>query len=125
MPAQVVVPGGVFLRASDPEALYQWYEKHFGLERSGGCFIFETDSKQQAQPGPFVLSFFAKDNNYFDPAQPAMLNFRVVDLDALLASLASSGASIDPKREDYEYGRFAWITDPEGNRIELWQEAAS
>jgi predicted enzyme related to lactoylglutathione lyase len=109
--------GGVFLRVKDPEALYQWYEKHLGLVRQHGCFTFEPDTK----PGAIALSFFTKENKYFDTAQPAMLNFRVADLDALLASLGAAGVSIDPKRDDYDFGRFAWITDPEGNRVELWQ----
>ena len=113
--------GGIFLRANDPEALYQWYEKHFGLARENGCFMFQDDMRPENNRGCMVLTFFAKDNKYFDTRQPAMLNLRVADIDAMLASLAAAGVTIDPKRDDYDFGRFAWITDPEGNRVELWQ----
>lgn len=69
-----------------------------------------------------VFAHFPADTRYFGGGeQQAMVNFRVDDLDALLASLEAAGVRIDPKREDYPYGRFAWIWDPEGNRVELWQ----
>ena len=67
------------------------------------------------------LSPFARSSDYFPPNQPAMLNFQVDDLDALLDKLSAAGISVDPKREQYDYGRFGWFTDPEGNRVELWQ----
>jgi catechol 2,3-dioxygenase-like lactoylglutathione lyase family enzyme len=69
-----------------------------------------------------VWSVFPSDSTYFDPsAAPFMINYIVDDLDALLAKLSQSGVRIDPKREDYDYGRFAWIYDPDGNKIELWE----
>ena len=69
-----------------------------------------------------VWSVFKDDTKYFDPSRaPFMINYRVDDLDALLETLRAEGVQIDPKREDFEYGRFAWIMDPEGNRIELWE----
>jgi predicted enzyme related to lactoylglutathione lyase len=69
-----------------------------------------------------VLAFFPQDTKYFGPsAQPAMLNLRVDDLDAVLNKLRAGGAEIDPSREGYDYGRFAWFNDLEGNRVELWQ----
>jgi predicted enzyme related to lactoylglutathione lyase len=117
MSSHVIGLGGVFLRASNPEALYKWYEQHFGLVRTHGCFVFEPDTK----PGVTTLAFFPRDSKHFDPAQPAMLNFRVHNLDDTLASLAAAQVPIDPKQEVYGFGRFAWITDPEGNRVELWQ----
>ncbi len=75
-------------------------------------------------------SLFPEDTTYFGNGnekgpQQAMVNYRVDDLDALLTQLAAAGVTIDPKREDADYGRFAWITDPEGNRIELWQPLVS
>lgn len=112
--------GGVFVRANDPKALYQWYETHFGLVRQHGCFFFQENLSPEADNGGIAFTFFKRDDAYFPTSQPVMLNFRVHDLDAALASLAAAGVPIDPQREDAPYGRFAWITDPEGNRIELW-----
>ncbi|MGI8771441.1 MAG: VOC family protein [Acidobacteriaceae bacterium] len=110
--------GGVFLRARDPESLYAWYEQHFGLARKDGCFIFPPD----AGPGTTVVAFFPHDTEYFGPGgQQAMLNLRVADLDRTLEKPAAAGVVVDPHREDYDYGRFAWINDPEGNRVELWE----
>lgn len=76
-----------------------------------------------------VWSLFPANTDYFDPDRDgrqaqAMINYRVDDLDALLEQLLAAGIEIDPKRENSDYGRFAWIVDPEGNRIELWQSAA-
>lgn len=71
-----------------------------------------------------VWSFFPRDSTYFDPSKASfMINFRVADLDGLLAALRAEGVTVD-KREDSEYGRFAWILDPEGNRVELWEPPA-
>ena len=69
-----------------------------------------------------VFAIFPDDTTYFQPGRSDfMINFRVEDLDGLLEALRAEGVEIDPKREEFEYGRFAWIMDPEGNRIELWQ----
>jgi predicted enzyme related to lactoylglutathione lyase len=113
--------GGAFLRASDPDALYAWYESALGLQRSGGSFLFEVEG----QRGPVALAFFARTEEYFPAHQPVMLNFQVDDLDAMLKVLQSAGAVVDSKREDHEYGRFGWFNDPEGNRVELWEPAKS
>jgi predicted enzyme related to lactoylglutathione lyase len=121
MSAHVLGLGGVFLRANDPKALYQWYEQHFGLVRTHGCFLFQDDMRPEANKGLLTLSFFSRGDEHFPLAQPAMLNLRVADMDQTLAALAAAGVPIDPRRDDYDFGRFAWITDPEGNRIELWQ----
>ena len=107
--------GGAFIRVRDPKALYAWYEAHLGLEAGKGCFIFEV--KEQT----YTISFFKQDDAYWPTQQPTMLNFQVDDLDTLLDALIAAGVSVDPKRESYEYGRFGWFTDPEGNRVELWQ----
>jgi predicted enzyme related to lactoylglutathione lyase len=111
--------GGAFIRARDPKALYAWYEQHLGL-KSVGCFVFPS----KEQPGDIAVSFFAQDDAYFPTQQPAMLNFQVDDLNALLDALIAAGVQVDPKRDDTEYGRFGWFTDPEGNRVELWQPPA-
>jgi predicted enzyme related to lactoylglutathione lyase len=111
--------GGVFLRAADPEKLYAWYEHHLGIKRTEeGAFAFFSEGPREMA----VLAFFPLDTTYFGPGkQQAMLNLRVDDLDAVLEKLRAACADIDPKREDYDYGRFAWFNDPEGNRVELWQ----
>jgi catechol 2,3-dioxygenase-like lactoylglutathione lyase family enzyme len=115
--------GGVFLKADDPERMYEWYERHLGLAREEGVFLFRwRHAGDPEKPGMTVWSLFRRDSTYFDPSRaPFMINFRVADLDGLLAALRAEGVTVDDKREDSEYGRFAWILDPEGNRIELWE----
>ena len=121
--ARVTGVGGVFLKAHDPKELAAWYAKHLGITLSdprGANFAWSDEVP--AGTGMTVWSLFPGDTKYFGPgAQTAMVNFRVDDLDGLLRQLAEAGVWIDTKREDYEYGRFAWIKDPEGNRLELWQ----
>jgi predicted enzyme related to lactoylglutathione lyase len=118
--AKVTGLGGAFLRADDPKALYDWYEKHLGIASPDGCFSFP----REAQRAYIAVAFFPKSSEYFPVSQPAMLNFQVDDLDAVLERLSAAGVSVDPMREDYDYGRFGWFTDPEGNRVELWQPPA-
>ena len=115
--ASVTGFGGAFVRAKDPEALYGWYERHLGLTRSEGCFAFPA-SKQRAQ---VVFALFGQDNEYFPTAQKSMINLQVDDLDGVLDRLTDEGVTVDPKRESYDFGKFGWFTDPEGNRVELWQ----
>ena len=115
--ARVTGFGGAFLRANDPEALYAWYAKHLGVEVKNGCCLFSKET----QKADIVVSFFPRNSNYFPAAQPAMLNFQVDDLDAVLDGLIAAGVQVDPKRESYDYGKFGWFTDPEGNRVELWE----
>ena len=86
--------GGAFLRANDPEALYRWYERHIGLVRSEGSFAFPA-STQRAQ---VVFAFFGQDDAYFPPAQKAMINLQVDDLDGVLDRLIREGVRVDPKR---------------------------
>jgi predicted enzyme related to lactoylglutathione lyase len=113
--------GGVFLKAKDPKGLQTWYHQHLGIPLSEwGFSSFEGPEAQ----GTTVFSFFKEDSNKFgDPAQRAMINFRVDNLDEVMATLTAAGAKIDPKRDDSEYGKFAWFWDPEGNRVELWEPA--
>ncbi len=120
--AKAVGVGGVFLKARDPKALGRWYAEHLGIaDQGGGSLGF--DGPESA--GMTVFAHFPVDTKYFgEGAQEVMVNFRVDDLDALLANLEAAGVRIDPKRDDHEYGKFAWIWDPEGNRIELWQPIA-
>jgi predicted enzyme related to lactoylglutathione lyase len=113
--------GGAFLRVHDPEALYRWYERHIGLVRSEGSFAFQAPT-QRAQ---VAFAFFGQDDAYFPPAQKAMINLHVDDLDGVLDRLIDEGVTVDPKRETYDFGRFGWLTDPEGNRVELWHPVAT
>jgi catechol 2,3-dioxygenase-like lactoylglutathione lyase family enzyme len=115
--------GGVFFKAKDPERLYDWYERHLGIKRaadgSGVSFKWKDDHEGGGQT---AWAIFNAESRYFDPSPaPFMLNFRVDNLDALLAVLKEEGVEIDPNRDSADYGKFAWIYDPEGNKIELWE----
>jgi predicted enzyme related to lactoylglutathione lyase len=99
------------------EALAEWYEHHLGLTGSGGYFAFPS----AAQRAQVVFALFKQDDDYFPPAQKAMINLQVDDLDGVLDRLIGEGVPVDPRRENYDFGRFGWFTDPEGNRVELWQ----
>lgn len=118
---KVIGLGGAFLRANNPKALYAWYEKHLGLQQKGGCFIFPA-TEQKAK---MVVAFFGKDDAYWPITQPAMLNLQVDNLDSVLDALITAGVEVESKREPTEYGRFGWFTDPEGNRVELWEPPLS
>ena len=110
--------GGVFFRARDPEALGRWYAEQLGVTSPPG----RDDVPWWQEAGPTVFAPFSADTDYFgSPEQAWMPNFRVRDLDAMLAQLRAAGADVEDKVEDYEYGRFGWVRDPEGNRIELWE----
>ena len=108
--------GGHFLRAKDPAALTSWYRDVLGLD-------FGQYGEWAQQAGPTVFAAFEADSDYFgSTSQQAMLNFRVADLDAMLEQLRAAGAHVaDEVQEMDGVGRFAWVTDPEGNRLELWQ----
>jgi predicted enzyme related to lactoylglutathione lyase len=115
--------GGIFFKARDPKALAAWYQTNLGVALEAGqtCATLKSDG-----PGEMtVWSTFPEDTKYFGCPSSFMLNYRVRDLDAMLAQVRAAGAKVDEKVEDYEYGRFGWATDPEGNRFELWQSPAS
>jgi predicted enzyme related to lactoylglutathione lyase len=117
--------GGVFFKAKDPKALYAWYERHLGIKSDpawGAVFQWSDDGDSEACT---AWAIFSNDTKKFEAPQALMLNFRVADLDGLLEDLKKEGVWIDPKRDDGDFGRFAWIRDPEGNRIELWEPARS
>ena len=119
--------GGLFFKSDDPEKLYQWYEKHLGIARAHGAVTFNwCDADDPTRGGMTVWAIFPRDSKYFDPSRAGfMMNFRVADLDGLLKALRAAGVKVDPHREDSEYGRFAWVMDPDGNRVELWEPPAS
>jgi predicted enzyme related to lactoylglutathione lyase len=121
--AKVTGLGGIFFKSRDPAALSAWYAQHLGLdvEEWGGA-RFNEDAQR---PGYTLWSPFAADTGYFGPGtQPYMINFRVDDLDALLAQLRAAGVEVDERIEQSEFGRFGWVVDPEGTRVELWQPPA-
>jgi predicted enzyme related to lactoylglutathione lyase len=116
---RVVGVGGIFFKAKDPAALKAWYRDNLGLptdEQGETMFI------AQGEPPLLVWSPFAADTKYFEPSQASfMINFRVKDLHAMLAQLRAAGAVVDEKVQEESYGKFGWVMDPEGNRIELWE----
>ena len=118
--------GGVFFKARDPETLRRWYHERLGIGNgTENWTVFHWRDAGSERQGETVWSLFPSESAYFgDASQRAMLNYRVEDLDALLEQLRVEGVTVMPDRYEDENGRFAWIVDPEGNRIELWQPAA-
>lgn len=123
-PPAITGLGGIFFKSDDPAKLKSWYIRHFGIKpQRDGSVIFEwTERDRPERPGFTVWGPFSADTTYFDPStKPFMFNFRVDNLDELLARLRREGVTVDDKVDDYPYGRFGWCMDPEGNRIELWE----
>ncbi|MDX3383088.1 VOC family protein [Streptomyces niveiscabiei] len=110
--------GGYFIRATDPATLHTWYRDCLGLDIDGNGLWHQ-------EPGPTVFAAFESDTEYFGTGdQRTMLNFRVGDLDAMLARLREKGADVVEETQQMDgVGKFGWVTDPEGNRIELWEPA--
>lgn len=110
--------GGIFFKAKDKEALLAWYRDTLGVpvEPWGGHAFRWTGE------GTTTWSAFEDGSDYFEPTNARfMINYRVDDLDAMLAQLREAGAQVDDKIEESEFGRFGWARDPEGNRFELWE----
>lgn len=116
--------GGIFFKCQDRDALAKWYKDVLGFPFDGICASFpfrENDEPDNA--GYFVWGPFARDTEYFRPSgKDYMINLRVRGLDALLKRLRAAGVDQVGEVEDYDYGRFAWIMDPEGTKIELWEQ---
>lgn len=125
--AKVTGIGGVFLKCrGDSLALSAWYQQHLGLplESWGGAVLRWPDDKAD-DGGLTVWNLASKDSQWFSPsASSFMINYRVDDLDALLAQLRTDGIAIVGGPESHENGKFAWIMDPDGNKVELWQPMA-
>ncbi len=120
--AKAIGIGGIFFKSRDPEALRAWYAEHLGIDVSDFGAMFAEDEQR---PGLTLWSPFRHDTDHFAPSEREfMLNFRVDDLDALLSKLRAEGVQVDDKVHEDEIGRFGWIMDPDGTRIELWQPAA-
>lgn len=115
--------GGIFFKSKDPEKMKEWYRKHLGIESDQYGATFEWGQAEgPGQSGYTAWSVMPEDTKYFDPSSsPFMINYRVDDLHALLKELREAGVEVDDKVEEYDYGKFGWIMDPEGRRIELWE----
>jgi predicted enzyme related to lactoylglutathione lyase len=118
--------GGIFFKAEDPAKLSAWYQEHLGLEvEEYGGVTFREEQNSDAVPKRqafLVWSPFPADTDYFGPSsKPFMINFRVSNLDQLLAKLRAEGVTVDEKTDKSEFGYFGWAIDPEGNRFELWE----
>ena len=116
--------GGVFFRSPDPAKLAKWYKKTLGLETEAWGTTYGTSFSPEAMPSNSftVWSTFAADTEYFgDPRQSFMINLVVDDLDAALANVRAAGGDVIPEKEEHDFGRFGWIVDPDGNRVELWE----
>ena len=111
--------GGLFFRAHDPKALGQWYQQHLGISLTP---TNEGGTVWQQEAGPTVFSPFPEKSGYFgDPSKVWMVNFRVHDLDKMVAQLRTAGIEVKDPESYPNVGRFARLHDPEGNPIELWQ----
>lgn len=115
--------GGVFFKSENPDQLKKWYENNLGLPCDAYGHLFSwrhTDSPDKK--GYTQWSVFSKDSEYMNPSsKDFMLNFRVENLDLLVEELKANGMHLVGEPESYEYGKFAWVMDPDGNKIELWE----
>ncbi|HEV7589727.1 MAG TPA: VOC family protein [Longimicrobium sp.] len=119
--------GGIFFKTKEPKVLGQWYAEHLGIDVQdwGGAHFPWRDAGDPERAGSTVWSLFPADTKYLDPSTaPFMVNYRVADLDAMLAQLRAGGVDVDEKVDESEYGKFGWAMDPDGNRFELWQPPA-
>lgn len=113
--------GGFFFRAEDPAMLAAWYEEHLGITRTPETY---EEEPWMQEAGPTVFGVFSANTGYFgDPDQQWMLNLRVDDLDAMVAQLRAADIEVEVDPETYPNGRFARLSDPEGNPIQLWEPA--
>jgi catechol 2,3-dioxygenase-like lactoylglutathione lyase family enzyme len=116
--------GGIFFKAKNPKATLAWYREHLGIPVAEGETYYDFQwrgAETPEAPGRTAWAIFEPDTEYFGPSgQTFMINFRIANMDRMLEQLRRGGIEI-LKTEDFDYGRFAWINDPEGNRIELWE----
>lgn len=120
--------GGVFFKSEDPGRTLDWYRSHLGIETSEwGGFAFRWRERERPDEiGYTIWGAFPDDTDYFDPSEaPFMVNFRVADLAGLLAALREADVRVVGEIEDHPNGKFAWILDPDGRKIELWEPIAS
>lgn len=116
--------GGIFFHARDPVALRAWYARHLGIDVQdwGGTVFHWRDEAGQPVGGSTVWNIGASDGDYFKPGTASfMVNYRVADLDALVQVLRDEGCTLVGTPQASEYGKFAWVLDPEGQKVELWE----
>ena len=116
--------GGIFFKAKDPVALRAWYQKHLGIpvQDWGGAAFRWSDGNGNPTAGTTIWSISGEGGNYFASGTSSfMVNYRVADLQALIHGLREEGCDVVDKTEESEYGRFGWVVDPEGNKVELWE----
>ena len=114
----------MFFKSKDPKRLGEWYRDHLGInvEDWGGAAFKWSSTENPTGTGTTIWNPFQETSSYFAPSEARfMINYRVEDLHALLAALGSEGCEVDSKVEESEYGKFGWVMDPEGNKVELWQ----
>jgi predicted enzyme related to lactoylglutathione lyase len=119
--------GGVFFKAKDAAALQAWYKLHLGIDVQpwGGAAFDWTDDAGKPVGGTTAWSVFSSQGDQFAPSTaPFMVNYRVHDLHALVKALREEGCNVLEKIDDSEYGKFGWVIDPEGNKVELWEPPA-
>jgi predicted enzyme related to lactoylglutathione lyase len=119
--------GGIFFKAKDAPALQAWYKRHLGIDVQdwGGTAFTWTDSDGKPTGGTTVWSVGPETGEQFAPGKASfMVNYRVEDLHAVVAALRAEGCNVLDRIDDSEYGKFAWVIDPEGNKVELWQPPA-
>jgi hypothetical protein len=116
--------GGIFFKAMDAPALRAWSQRHLGIDVQdwGGTAFPWTDSAGKPVDGMTIWSVAPASSDQFAPSSaPFMINYRVEDLHALVAALREEGCNVMDRVDDSEFGKFAWVIDPEGNKVELWQ----
>lgn len=116
--------GGIFFHAKDPGTLRAWYKKHLGIDVQdwGGTAFSWSDDEGNPITGTTVWSIGGADGEGFGPAKsPFMINYRVDDLAALLQALRDEGCNVLDKTDESDFGKFGWVVDPEGNKVELWE----
>jgi predicted enzyme related to lactoylglutathione lyase len=119
--------GGIFFYAKDPAALREWYRRHLGIDVQpwGGAAFDWADDEGKPVGGTTAWCISAADSGHFAPGSASfMVNYRVADLAALLQALRDEGCNVLDKTDDSEYGKFGWVIDPEGNKVELWEPPA-
>jgi predicted enzyme related to lactoylglutathione lyase len=114
--------GGVFFKSANRDQMREWYSKHLGIADKGyGAMLPWREHDDPQKEHVTVWTVFSASTDYIPATQPFMVNYIVDDLDALLDRLKQEGVKIDAKRMNESYGRFGWIYDLDGNKIELWQ----